>query len=80
MKTSSSTHKFDFCYGDETYKYDFTSCRRIMKEIVIANKTIKGNLAFLWFKSLRHHLKENSIIMRGLLPKLRSIRVVKEGS
>jgi CelD/BcsL family acetyltransferase involved in cellulose biosynthesis len=72
--------EFDFCYGNEAYKYDFTSCRRTMKEIVIANNTLKGNLAILWFKSLRHHLKENSFIMHGLLPKLRSIGIIREAS
>jgi CelD/BcsL family acetyltransferase involved in cellulose biosynthesis len=80
MKTSSSTHKFDFCYGSEAYKWDFAFCRRVMKELIIANNTTRGYLAFLWFKSLRHHLKENSIIMHALLPKLRSIRIIKERS
>jgi CelD/BcsL family acetyltransferase involved in cellulose biosynthesis len=72
--------EFDFCYGDESYKYDYASTERKLKEIVIANNTMKGKLAFVWSKTFHNSLKQNRFFMDKAMPRLKSLGVIKEVS
>lgn len=72
--------EFDFCYGDEPYKYEFSSSERSLREIIYCRRTIRGILAALWFCGLRKWLRKSTFIMDTVYPRLRFLKVVREVS
>ncbi len=71
---------FDFGYGDESYKYDFTSARETMLEVVLVNRTAKGRAAWFWHNGVRKKIKENEVFMGKILPRLKTGGLITEGS
>lgn len=71
---------FDFGYGDEAYKYDFTSERRTMVDVMFANRTAKGRAAWIWHNGMRKKIKENELFMGKILPRLKTGGLITEGS
>ncbi|MEM1269126.1 MAG: GNAT family N-acetyltransferase [Bacteroidota bacterium] len=71
---------FDFGYGDEAYKYEFTETKDTLDELVVGNDTLRGGIAMTWFKGIRQKIKSSDAFMAHVLPRLKQGGLVTEGS
>ena len=70
--------EFDFCYVGEEYKYRFATNVRNINEIYYYKKSLKGDLAYYWFNSIRTFLSKNRILRNKIYKFLFKSKIVKQ--
>jgi CelD/BcsL family acetyltransferase involved in cellulose biosynthesis len=81
LRQSFDNHmqEFDMLYGDEAYKFEYTSHTHRLFSLAIYHYSIRGKLAYLWFACLRRHLRKMRVRQR-LIPYLRRARLLRRFS